>query len=182
MKLMDRLRKIRNSAIFIDMLLVVVAIVAIIGLATFVHLRGVQASVRTEKQTIQQNNSVHAEPLTIEATTPTTDESPASSAASSASEVAANTPTASTTNTINGVAAATCDEAKKLLLLSQYGENVAKENSLYQNKLSLLGSPLSFTSTALQKATSLLQAHETTLTSLKKAVNAQLQLLKCPTL
>ncbi len=179
---MDRLRKLRNSAIFIDMLLIVGAVAAIVGLATFVHLRGMDKTGHAEQQSLTQSTNSYEAPL------PTTDSDAGSSSAAATNNVVKPDDTSNICTTdcslpeeTEQVISASCDEAKRQLVMSTYTKDIAKENTLYQSSLSLLGSPLTLAGKALQEASSLLHSHEQKIAEFTSAAYQQLKLLKCPT-
>lgn len=183
---MGRLQQFRKSAIFIDIILVAGAIIAIIGLAAFVHLRGLNKSSHAEKPTLHSSGAVYAEPLQPDPSPPNSPESNASDASSNPTPSPAacqndcTQPENPAENMADGALEVTCDQAKKLLLLAQYSRDVIEENKAYQKSLTLLSAPLSLAGNTLSSAASLLSGHEAKLSSLKSAANTQLKLLKCP--
>lgn len=181
---MKWLRSIRNSALFVDLLLIVVAIIAIVGLATFVRLHNSntpKAHGQTNKLTLTNQ---HLEPLAVAdegvvdgAHTPapgTTNSNPSQPAPSP--ELRAASPLPSLPITIP--AQAVCDELRKQEILRIYNQDVTKENSAYNtqvnNSRSLIG--ILDLNSLLD---SLLKQHQLTLNTLLASLQKQLATISC---
>ncbi len=174
---------------FIDIVLVAVAIVAIVGLAAFVHLRSNTKAGHTGQDALQESGKIYAKPL-VAADTPRNSLPPGSQseihgatieAAEGVCKQACSAPQSIIEETAETIIKTACNETQKLLELSKYHQAVLEENSSYQKSKSLTGSPLSLVGNALSEATSLLHVHETKLAMLKLELQNQLTLLKCPT-
>jgi hypothetical protein len=63
---MKLLHKLRNGAYFVDIMLIIAAVVAIIGLATFVHLRGAKSPFQASKQSGIAFNADHLDTLALD--------------------------------------------------------------------------------------------------------------------
>ena len=87
---MQQWHKLRNGAYFVDFILLIAAIMAMVGLATFVHLHTSKAPDITYKQNTTAINSTHMGTLSPETgTAAPTQPGPSSSSAPGASDSAA---------------------------------------------------------------------------------------------
>jgi len=172
---MKWLRAFRSSTIFVDVLLLIVAVVAIMGLTMFVHFNGKKALGNTalktpvadaearEAQAIANPNpDSNQETKTDTATKPSSENSPSTQDA-----VAQTTPALPA----NQLVKATCDSAKRTQASIQYNKDVSKENSSFEE--SIVGLPLlsPLYSTLKTQHTNALSVLETNYSSLLRSIN-----------
>jgi len=166
---MKWLRAFRRSTIFVDVLLVLGAIVAIMGLSMFVHFNAKKTLSTTElEQPVayaeQTEANTVADPPT-ENTSPDNKTSQPDASTKSTALPASSTPVTSTV-------AKVCDNIKKAQLTSKYNSDVASENNAF-NK-SVLG--LSVLTPVYKN---LYNLHQATLGSLLSNLNGALAAINC---
>lgn len=126
---MERIRKIKNSAIIIDILLVIAVIVAVIGLTTYVRQRASTKATATPGVSTIRVDKKRAEPLAKESIgnvrSAQTTEQPACGSNCGAQASSPNV------NQINN----TCDDQAKLQLVDDYNRQLATENNRYDSEL-----------------------------------------------
>ena len=138
---MEWLRKIKSGAVYVDILLVLGAIVAIIGLGVFVRMRSGPVPNAPAPATPVNLSSQHIESIDENNKTLSTADSPAIESripdTSPPLQVRPEqlTPKPNITEPlIDTVIAPICDEIKKLQLIDTYDQAVADENSNYQQR------------------------------------------------
>ncbi len=167
------MRKVRNSVFFLDILLAVAAIAALVGLVTFVQVRGTKNdSQATKKSTLSINNSLLT-PLSEQQNTttdnPSTNNSSNAHVKGAQSNKQCGGRSCSSTLPIIPVSEPVekCDEIEQQLLLQQYNAQVA---NLAPDK-SLTGTQNEDYSNTTLKL----------LAELKANLNKELEIIYCPT-
>jgi len=185
---MERLRKIKNAALLVDILLIIGAVIAILGLATFIHFRGENHTNSTQKASALAVNSQHLDQLENADTpapktpTPTSDNSRVKSAETTTPSRMCGS--ACVTQPLSPPQIApvvlprpTCDELKKIQLLDDYNRKLSTENSRYNTDLKSKRGLFGAIDAALSKALSLL--HQQTLTKLLAILKNDLAKVYC---
>jgi|GEM_PF-5304468 len=191
---MERLRKIRNSVYFLDVLLALAVILAIIGLAVFARLHASKSplvSAQTSKVGTIFNK---ATPLSPISDVPNDDKS--NSGSSDVKGAKTNTPSSDNslddcynscgdtlpTLPISSVPVVTpaCDEAKKAVLMRDYNAAVDKENQRYNQEIRtrqrLLGSAYMSLDEIIA---ALFPEHQRILNDLLNSLHANLSAIGC---
>lgn len=176
---MQWLRKVRNGAYFVDILLVIAALIAIIGLATFVHLRSGKAPKAFDKKATINTSAEH-----IAYASPTPDNSGPPSGqggkadvngASTSDKTSADPESASEPPLISR-----CNEPKKTELVDNYHKAITKENNRYQSELAKKQSLLGLVGAALQQTMAiLLNEHKSLLNQLNLKLDTDLAAINC---
>jgi len=168
---MKWLRNFRRSTIFVDVLLVMGAIIAIMGLSMFVHFNGKKAFIAAEvKSPVAKVDQAEAQTVANPSPTENNEEAPDQPAGSTSAAKATTLP--STPSTTSLPAAKACDNIKKALLTSKYNEDVAAENNSFNQ--SILG--LSVLSPLYK---SLLSTHQANLDRLLSNLNNSMAAINC---
>lgn len=170
---MEWLKKIRNGAYFIDLLLVIAAIFCIIGLATYVRLNGQKKTVQPPVQTKLAVTGQHLSPL---------DKTTTDNASKKQDNSTQNAHTNETCNDQckqhnepNKVKS--CDESMKQQIMSSYMAKITAENNTYASELkSKQNSGQTSEYTDLNR---LSEEHQKTLIDLETSVNVDIAKIYC---
>ena len=168
---MNRLRKLKDSAMFIELLLVLAAIIAVIGLASYVRLNG--RKTPNKPQPVSKISALAKHIETIPDNTPPQSASSENSDVKGAHTDRPNTPRTSPDNTLP---ATICNSSEKASLLTKLNQAIETENKRYQSQLSKLTPPGGADDETLDKIVS---SHKSILNQLEIDFRTSLSSINC---